>query len=221
MVEMKQAKANYEIRGVTVRKDSNGYLLRWSYQKGNGFLIIVSSGREDRELGKDMISDIRDRWPEFMETLEYRFRGFKAFYVRESIFASQEKQFVLKKSDVEAFLPAKIQVFSCEQEGETVCVYKGREQENVLYIPLSIIVRTAYQKIWFSSKKRCIFQISPVKDYQDGMLLYHVGSPSPEFPLTGQCMGKAMMVILQRNTFLGWTIAEKYKRLYEVEEIEC
>lgn len=218
MVELKPSKTNYVIRNLTVRRDGDEYELRWTYQKGDGFLIVLSPASEEQNSLRDILSGIKDCWQELTENREYHFRDIIVFYIPESIFASQEKTFTLRRSDVQNLLPAKVSIFSCEQKNEDVYIYKEKDDDNLCYLPAPIVVSSTYKKIWFSRMKRCVFIVRPVKNYHDGLLLYQVSPQSTEFPLTGQCLGREMNVILQRDVFLRWKIAEKYRRLYEVEE---
>lgn len=216
MIELKNPKINYEIKELLLQEEMDRYVLSWSYQKGNCFLIILSSGKENRNSVKDMISEMDAHCQELLEGQECSFGSFKAYFIREPIFASQDKRFWLKKSELEPYFPAKLQVFSCEQEKKTIFVYKSKEEDNISYIPLTVKASLRYKKIWFSRKKRCLLRVNAMKDYQDGMLLYRVGDQSPSFPLTIQCLGREMEVTMLRNDFLELEVMEKYNKLYEV-----
>lgn len=215
MIELKNAKASYNIEELIYRKKSGNYVLNWNYQKGNCFLLILSSGKMDRGFGKDVAAEINGHGEELLEQQEYQFHGFKAFLVKESVFASQDRSFLIKKSEMEEYLPAKIQVFSCEQSGKNLDIYKNRKEE-ALYIPLAINVELKYKKIWFSRKKRCLIKIQRLPDYQDGLLVYRLGGQLTDFPLTNGCLGKEMTVTMFRNMSLELRVSEKYSNLYEV-----
>jgi len=220
MAELKNSKANYEVQDLSFQKISDSYILKWNYQKGNGFLIFISSGNKELELGKDVVSELNGCWKELLENQEFHSRNFHVFWIKESIFASQEKRFIIKKSQIEPFLPAKVQVFACEIDEKEEIIYKGKDKENTLYIPLPVRVSIGYKRIWFTRNKRCVFYVRSIKNYKNGMIQYYISGQNQGFPLTSQCLGREMTVILRRNLSLEIAVSEAYEHLYEVEKCD-
>lgn len=217
MVELKNARAGYEIRDLNLREEHDSYVLSWNYQKGNCFLVIVSSGKESLELGKETANELDACWQELLQEESCSLNGFMVFLVYEQFFAVQDKRFLLKKRDVGTYMPARVQVLSCELSDKISYVYKGRESGAILYIPVSVWVSYKYKKIWFTKNKRCIFSVDPIKDYQDGMLQYCIVDQNVFIPLTKNCIGRDMVVTMSRASSMRVEITKEYEWLYEVK----
>lgn len=218
MVEVKNPKSNYDITALSFSCEQDNYAIKWSYQKGNSFLVVISSGLENWELNKENIAEITDHWQEIVDETEYVFRNFKVFFIKEPIFASQDKRFLLRKKDIDSYVPARISIFTCNEEAENSLIYKNKGNDGVLYIPAYVWVSLKYKNIWFTRKKRCFMKVNSLTGYQDGMVFYQIDNQAPDIPLTSKCLGREMIVTLPRQSFLKVEITEKYKLLYEVKQ---
>lgn len=218
MVKLAGSKAQYEMKDLQCQRETAHVSLMWRYQKGSHFLIFLSNGREGFVPDNDVMKRIEEGWEELLEAGERNFGVFHVFLVKEQAFSLEGKKFEIENRIINRFLPAKIQVLPCEESGGDMNVYEVSEENSCVYVPVHIGIHLRYKKIWFSRKKRCIFRVETMEGYEEGMLGYHVTENSPRFPLTMQCMGKKLEVVMPREALLEVAITPEYAALYEIEE---
>ena len=214
-----QSKQGYEIRGVECQEQDDRYILTWKYQKGTHFLIFLSAAEKKLNPEDEWKEMSEQNFQAFMESGEYRTDRFLMLLVEEPGISSAGKKYDLLKSDADSYLPGKIRIFSCTEDVDRLSVYRSLEELSSLYLPVWVKIHTSYRKICFTRRKKCYFQVDPFREYKEGMVCYRVREDGGIFPLTQQCLGKKLLVVMPRNLMLKVFISEEYAKCYRIHEV--
>lgn len=175
---------DYQIRGLTYRKEAGSIRFRWRYKEAADFLIFLYDGRQTFDLAAACEeitalglsdSDLLDQARKLLPAGKDAF--WKLAHIKKAEFVRDGKCFILPAQELKKDVPYGICVFACTFDTETkqLSVYQSDTQENTCYLPIKIKAEIRYKTRLFSKEKYCMLRLPQMEDYKDGALLYHDG----------------------------------------------
>lgn len=217
MIKVSYSKKINNVIGIQSQENSDDFLLSWRYHKTMDFLLIISSIQNAQNAVQEILEKINDNQQVLLEDGSLDFGGYQVYFLRETEFSMQDRKWRISKNTVRNLLPAVVQVFACELDGEDIIVYKASGKEKA-YFPFDISVNARYKRKWFSRNKVCFFYISDIKNFENSSIYYTISDLPIQYPLTEQCLRKELSVLLPKNERLDFKVAEDYKNIYRIKE---
>lgn len=216
---------DYQIRGLTYRKEAGSIRLHWRYKEATDFLIFLYDGRQTFDLAAaceeitalglsdaDLLEQARKLLPVGKDAF------WKLAHIRKAEFVRDGKCFVLSAQELKKDVPYGICVFACTFDTETkeIYIYQSDTQENTCYLPIKIKAEIRYKMRLFSKEKYCMLRLPQMEDYKDGAILYHIDGVASDFPLPQSCMGRELAIVIPRRAQVSIRIREEDKKYYSV-----
>lgn len=214
---------DYEIRGLTYRKEAGNIRLRWRYKEAAEFLVFLYDSRQDfslqaacEEIAAAGFSDA-EIWDAARKLLPIGKDSFwKLTHRKKAEFVRDGRCMNLAASELKKEVPYGISVFACtfDTEAEQLHIYEAGTQENTCFLPVKVKVELRYKMRPFSKEKYCMLRLPRIDDYRDGAILYHVDGVDSDFPLPQSCMGRELTIVIPRRAQVSIRIREEDKKYY-------
>lgn len=220
---IENSRKEYQIRELTVKKESGAICLNWRFKEGSHFLICLYDSRKELKL-ETIFAELEENG-QSDDTIVHSTQkqiyakgngSLKVFCLREKEFVQNNKSFVLPAGELKKGIPYSIAVYVCNYDAneEILHVYEAQKDENICFFPVTITADITYRKKLFSKQKQCILRLPRLEDYKDGAIMYHVQGISEDFPLPAACLGKGMIIMIPKGAEVSIHIRDEYKKYY-------
>lgn len=218
---------DYQIRGLTPKKEAGSIRLHWRYKEAADFLLFLYDSRQtfDLEAACEEITasglsdaDLLDQTRKLLPIGKDAF--WKLAHIKKAEFVRDGKCFILPAQELNKDVPYGICVFACtfDTEHKELHIYPSDIQENTCYLPIKIKAEIRYKTRFFSKEKYCMLRLPRIEDYEDGALLYHIDGVVSDFPLPQSCMGRELTIVIPRHAQVSIRIREEDKKFYSVSK---
>ena len=218
---------DYQIRGLTYKKEAGNIQLHWRYKEAADFLIFLYDSRQTFDLGAACEeitaaglsdSELFDQTRKFLPIGKNAF--WKLAHIKKAEFVRDGRSFQLQAQELKKDVPYAISVFACtfDNENKEFHLYQSDVQENTCYLPIKIKAEIRYKTRFFSKEKYCMLRLPRMEDYRDGALLYHIDGVASDFPLPQSCMGRELAIVIPRRAQVSIRIREEDKKYYSISQ---
>jgi len=220
---------DYQIRGLTCKKEAGTIQLHWRYKEAADFLLFLYDSRQifDLEASCGEIaacgvsgSELSEQTGKLLPIGKDAF--WKLAHIKKSEFVRDGRCFRLPAQELKKDVPYGISVFACtfdfDTEYKELHVYPSDMQENTCYLPIKVKAEIRYKTRLFSKEKYGLLRLPRIEDYRDGAILYHIDGVDSDFPLPQSCMGRELAVAVPRRAQISIRIREEDKKYYSVSQ---
>lgn len=207
---------NYVISQLQMEKKPEGFILKWKFREGDGFLLVISVYGQAPELA-ELCRVLQGKERELLDKKSVEFGGTRIITVTADEFLVNEKQYGLNRKYIMRGVPCRISIYPYRVDGNEISLYEVDPEENEVIIPVSVNVQISYTKPLFSRKRRCVIRIPQIEDYVDGAILYRPGNSTVSIPLTQFCLNRDLIVFLPPEESVEFKISPAYKSCYKIK----
>ncbi|MBO5281745.1 MAG: hypothetical protein J6B43_01250 [Lachnospiraceae bacterium] len=217
---------DFQLCEYSLKRNGGEIALSWKYKGGSHFLIFLYDARRSFKL-QQIIEEIEKQGHSDRDIV--RLPGgslhisgdgsMKVYVCREPEFAMKGQCYTLQGHEIKRGIPYGIRIFAAQydREREMLHIYCPKEEEdNVQYIPVRIEPEIRYRPVLLSRDRICLLQIPYMQDYIEGALEYYVSGVRCGYPLSRECLGREIQIVIPRDAAVTVRVADSCKKYYRI-----
>lgn len=221
---VESADQNYQIRELEQRKRQGIVTFSWKFREATDFLVFIydSSLEFDLATAIEIIEEAgiedQDIISSTKKVIPLKNDGtLKMLHIGRREFLKNNRCLQLPMNEFKKDIPYGTSVYACRyaENLKGFYVYKANLENNTCFLPILIDANIQYKERPLSKDKLCILKLPVIDKYRDGAIMYHVDGVELDFPLSQQCLGKELTIIIPKHSKVSIRIQEKYKKYYK------